>query len=110
MLENIDNSYFVLVRYRGEEIRLSDIGLGREFAYQGRLYQTSVRPTTFSAVEEGARFRFLGQWYIKAKAQRYAPVEPNTPFGMKGSRSYPLIVESFKVDVLEVMDRGTVPK
>ena len=88
------------------QVCLADVPLGREFAVDGRLYQSLVSPGTYGEVLADGRFRYGDEWFIRLRDSAKAQVlEPNMPFGNPQSHGKDFDL-SEKVSVLEVVDRG----
>lgn len=93
------------VRVGGKMMRKYQVGLGREFVEDGRVYQTTVSAGTYAHVEPGMRFRWHDDWYYEDPRYGMMLLEPNMPFGVPRPRRRALPY-SDSVSILTVEDRG----
>ena len=88
-----------------------DVPLGKEYAEDDRVYQTTVTPGTYTDVLVGGRFRYGDKWFYKDEMVGAMPVEPNMPFGHPFFlRHWRGIVGGERVSILQVEDRGPASK
>ncbi|MBV9159262.1 MAG: hypothetical protein JO019_01540 [Candidatus Kaiserbacteria bacterium] len=90
---------------RGQTVPLKEVPLGLEFAYLGRLWQSSVITALFSAVPDGGRIKRRDQWFARERNNVVRELAPNGPFGAvtKQART---ISHQDSVQMLVVTDRG----
>ncbi|HTR18967.1 MAG TPA: hypothetical protein VMH91_03275 [Candidatus Paceibacterota bacterium] len=95
-----------IVSLRGEQVRKSEVPLGKEFTEDGLVRQTSMSsPVKFGVVGQNVRFKFCDEWCIKTSSAMAHALDPNMPFG-RTSMKQVHIGETQTVRLLVVDDRG----
>ena len=96
----------VLVMLHGTQIKKKDVPLGKEFAQDGRIFQTSLGSgIKLDLVPLNGTFKFGDEWCAKMSPSTSYALVPNGPFGRSTSKSMSISPEQM-VRPLVVDDRG----
>jgi len=103
--EDIGERTATIVRSQ-EPVCLREVPLGKEYAFEGRVYQASMVPSAFGRTVAGNRFRYGDVWFMRLDDTNHANLlDPNAPFG-KPSKGTKLFDAQLRIGLLEIVDRG----
>ena len=96
----------VLVMLHGTQIKKKDVPLGKDFAQDGRIFQTSLGSgIKLDLVPLNGTFKFGDEWCAKMSPSTSYALVPNGPFGRSTSKSMSIRPDQM-VRPLVVDDRG----
>ena len=86
----------VLVMLHGTQIKKKDVPLGKEFAQDGRIFQTSLGSgIKLDLVPLNGTFKFGDEWCAKMSPSTSYALVPNGPFGRSTSAPSSLTIGDY---------------
>jgi hypothetical protein len=94
-----------IVLLEGEQVKLKDVPLGREFTYEGRIFQSTKNPMRFMDLPPSTRFCYRDRWLYRGGLDFAYALDPDAPFGNVTEKRVEMPYDA-PVELLDFEDRS----